>query len=99
MRKPLPPTKWTLIRTDTFLRELRKYLKRHPERAVVVRDVLTMLEEDPRTPSLKLHPLQGRMKGLHAVRLTYSDRITLILSIGVREVVLLNVGTHDEVYQ
>jgi mRNA-degrading endonuclease YafQ of YafQ-DinJ toxin-antitoxin module len=90
--------KWTLIRTDTFIRELRKYLKLHPDRAIVVQEALTLLEENPRSPSLRLHSLKGRMKGLHAVRLTYSDRITLILTINVRQVVLLNIGTHDDVY-
>ncbi len=96
MSKPAP--KWTLVRTDTFLRELRKYLKRHPDRAAVVRDVLVLLEADPHAPSLRLHPLKGRMKGLHAVRLSYSDRITLVLTISAREIVLLNIGTHDDVY-
>jgi mRNA-degrading endonuclease YafQ of YafQ-DinJ toxin-antitoxin module len=95
---PKPPPQWTLIRTDTFRRELRNYLKRHPDRAAVVREVLALLEENPQTPSLRLHPLKGRMKGLHAVRLTYGDRITLILAIRAHEIVLLNIGTHDEVY-
>lgn len=96
MNEPAP--QWTLVRTDTFLRELRKYLKRHPERVVIVQEVLALLEENPHAPSLRLHPLKGRMQGLHAVRLTYSDRITLILAINAHQIVLLNIGTHDDVY-
>ncbi len=43
--------------------------------------------------------LHGRHQGKHAVRLTYEYRIVLILRMTAREVLLLDVGSHDEVYQ
>ncbi|OGV68398.1 MAG: plasmid stabilization protein [Lentisphaerae bacterium RIFOXYB12_FULL_65_16] len=91
--------RWTLIRTEAFLRELRKYLRTHPDRQELVRDTLTALVSDPFTPALRLHPLKGRMQGLHAVRLSYSDRIIITLLITKRQIVLLGIGTHDEVYR
>lgn len=89
---------WTLVRTDTFLRELRKYLRKHPDRHDLVRDRLLALVSDPYAPALRLHALKGCLKGLHAVRLSYSDRIVIILVVTERQVVLLRIGTHDEVY-
>lgn len=96
MRKPAPP--WTLVRTATFLRDLRKYLKKHPQAAALVRDTLNLLVADPHSPALRLHPLQGRLKGVLAVRLTYGDRITLTLCLSERQIILLGIGTHDALY-
>jgi mRNA-degrading endonuclease YafQ of YafQ-DinJ toxin-antitoxin module len=90
---------WTLIRTETFLRELRRYLRKHPERQALVRETLTALVADPHAPALRLHTLQGRLRGLYAVRLSYSDRILLTLLITERQIVLLSLGTHDDVHR
>jgi len=94
-----PTASWTLVRTDTFLRELRKYLLKHPDRHHQVRDRLAALAADPYAPALRLHALKGRMKGLHAVRLFYSDRIVIVLVFMERQVVLLGIGTHGDVYR
>ena len=96
MREPEP--QWTLVRTQTFLRELRKYLKKHPDRVGLVRDTLIALSNDPQSPSLRLHQLKGRMAGVSTVRLTYHDRILLVVRVIGRQIVLLDIGTHDEVY-
>ncbi len=94
-----PNSPWALIRTDTFLRQLRKYLRKHPDRKDLVARTLEMLADDPHTPRLRLHALRGGMKGLHAIRLSYSDRIVLVLLFVEHEIVLLSIGTHDEVYR
>ncbi|MDA0323613.1 MAG: type II toxin-antitoxin system YafQ family toxin [Verrucomicrobia bacterium] len=93
------PVPWELVRTETFLLALRKYLKKHPDRAATVRRVLTTLTENPHQPSLRLHALTGRLQGLHAVRVTHGDRIVLILAISKHQLVLLDIGTHDAVYR
>jgi len=90
---------WTLVRTETFLRDLRKYLKKHPDRQRLVRETLTALAADPHAAALRLHPLKGQMQGLFSVRLSYSDRIILTLLLTEQQVVLLSMGTHDDVYR
>jgi len=55
------------------------------------------LRVDPFDPSLRLHPLTGKLQGLQAVSLTYSYRITLTLQITEHEILLLDIGSHDEV--
>jgi mRNA-degrading endonuclease YafQ of YafQ-DinJ toxin-antitoxin module len=90
---------WTLVWTDTFAHTARKFLRRHPELSGLFKDMLSQLETDPRSLRLRLHALRGRHKGKHAVRLTYEYRIVLILRITAREVILLDIGSHDEVYR
>ena len=65
----------------------------------VLSEVLHTLERNPDDPSLRLHPLHGALEGKQAVRLSYSDRIVLRVVRREREVVLLDVGGHDEVYR
>jgi mRNA-degrading endonuclease YafQ of YafQ-DinJ toxin-antitoxin module len=48
---------------------------------------------------LRLHALSGKLKGKHAVSLTYAYRVVLILKITEHEIVLLDIGTHDETYE
>ena len=89
---------YSLCWTETFSRAARKFLHRHPELVGVFRNVLQLLETDPQTPQLRLHSLKGRHQGKHAAWLNYEYRIVLILKIVDKEVILLDVGSHDEVY-
>ena len=91
--------RFTVVWTDTFVRTARKFLRRHTDLQGVFEDVLRQLETDPRAPRLRLHPLKGRHQGTHAVSLTYETRIVLILRLTAKEIVLLDVGTRDEVYR
>ena len=91
--------RFTLVWTETFARTARKFLRRHPKVEGIFEDVLRQLETDPHAPRLRLHPLKGPHSGKHAVSVTYDYRIVLILRLTAREIVLLDVGTHDEVYR
>ena len=91
--------RFSLVWTATFERTARKFLRRHPNLKGIFEDVLRQLETDPRVPRLRLHPLKGRHKGKHAASLTYEHRIVLILRMKEKEIVLLDVGTHDDVYR
>ena len=89
---------YRLLWTAAFLRTARKLIRRHPALEGELEDVLAQLEKDPGAPRLRLHPLQGKHFGKHAVSLTYSHRIVLVLRVLAKEIVLLDIGTHDEVY-
>ena len=93
----MPP--YALVWTETFERTARKFLRRHPELTGLFEDVLLQLETDPRAPRLRLHRLKGKHRDKHAVSLTYSYRITLILRLTSDAIFLLDVGSHDEVYR
>ncbi len=89
---------WTLVTTSCFERSARKFLAKHPDLRSRFTETLTQLSDDPFQPGLKLHALSGKLEGLQAIRLTYSYRITLTLQVTEREILLLDIGSHDAVY-
>ena len=89
---------YTIIYPESYIRRARKFLSRHPDLARQYQKILELLEINPFHPSLRLHPLKGRLAGLHAVSINISYRITLELFIRENEIILVNVGTHEEVY-
>lgn len=89
---------WTLVTTASFDRRARKFLARYPDLRPRLAETLEKLRADPFEPGLRLHPLTGKLQGMQAVSLTYSYRITLILQITEHEILLLDIGSHDEAY-
>jgi mRNA interferase YafQ len=90
---------YQLISTRHFERQLARFERAHPELRRRVAQALRDLEHDPFQPHLRLHALSGNLAGLHAVSVTYAYRIVLTLQISEREITLLNIGSHDEVYR
>ncbi len=90
---------WTLLSTSSFDRRVAKFTRAHPELKQKLARAVRDLEEDPFKPRLRLHPLRGQLGGLHAISLTHGFRITLILRAESKEVVLLDIGGHDDVYR
>ena len=82
-----------------FLRQAGKFFRKHPDLKSRFARVIADLQQDPFQPHLELHPLSGKLAGCHAVSLTYSYRITLTLLITDREIILLDIGSHDDVYR
>jgi mRNA-degrading endonuclease YafQ of YafQ-DinJ toxin-antitoxin module len=84
--------------TPRFLRKSAKFLRKHPERRADLEAALDGLSQNPFQPALRLHPLAGRLQGLHAVSLTFEFRIVLVLRAEERRITLINIGAYDEVY-
>jgi len=89
---------YTLIYPDSYIRRARKFLRKHPEIHTQYRKTLELLELNPYHPSLRLHSLEGRLKGLSSVSINMSYRIVLELEIRNEEIILVNIGNHDQVY-
>ncbi len=89
---------WTLTTTAFFDRRVRKFLVKHPDLRPCFGETMAQLATDPFEPSLRLHPLSGKLQGMQAVSLTYSHRITLTLQVTEHEILLIDIGSHDEVY-
>ncbi len=89
---------YSLSWTNTFVRTANKFFRIHSDLKPVFIDILTQLQTDPYHKRLKLHSLKGRHKDKHAVSLTYSYRVVIYLRITKKEIVLLDIGSHDEVY-
>lgn len=89
---------YTLIFTDSYKKRAKRFAKKHPELAGQYRKVLYLLKENPLHPSLRLHPLKGGLQDMHSVSINMSYRITLELLITEKEIILINIGSHDDVY-
>ena len=89
---------YCLVFTEAYNKRAAKWLKRHPELRQQYLKALQLLELNPFHPSLRLHPLGGRLEGVHAVSINLSYRITLELLVTDQEIVLINVGDHEAVY-
>jgi mRNA-degrading endonuclease YafQ of YafQ-DinJ toxin-antitoxin module len=90
---------YTLTWTNTFTRTARRFLKKHPELKGQFYSVIKQLETNPNSPSLNLHPLKGTHKDKLAISLTYSYRIVITIILEDRNIILLDIGTHDHVYK
>ena len=84
--------------TDSYTRLALRFLKRHPGVMVQYAKTLALLQANPHHPSLRLHALAGKHKGLHSVSINLSYRITLELLIQDKIITPINVGDHDAVY-
>lgn len=89
---------YSLIFTEGYERNEKRFLKRHPEMLERYRRTLALLEIDPFYPALRLRALQGRLAGLHAVSINLYYRITLELKLREQEIILVSEGSRGEVY-
>ena len=90
--------KYRLVFPASYEKAERRFLRRHPDLKSRYAKTLALLEADPYHPSLRLHALEGRLRGLHSVSINLQYRITLELEIREREIVLVHIGGHGEVY-
>jgi len=92
----------TLIWSTTFERILERVVKRQPELQMRVQQTLERLAENPFHPGLRSHKLKGNMANLWACTVDYNYRIVFKFVFnsesGEEEILLLTIGTHDEVY-
>jgi mRNA-degrading endonuclease YafQ of YafQ-DinJ toxin-antitoxin module len=89
---------YSLIFTESYEKIERRFLKRHLDLRERYQKTLAIVEQDPFHPSLRLHALEGRLSGLHAVSINLQYRITLELELHEQAITLVSVGSHGEVY-
>jgi len=90
---------YQIIYTPGYNRRAARFLKKHPDLALQYEKTLQLLEVDPFHPSLRLHRLKGGLAGLHSVSINFSYRITLEMIIQGNSLLLVDVGSHDDVYR
>jgi len=87
-----------LIYPDSYVRKAKKFLRKHPEIHKQYQKTLELLEVNPHHPSLRLHGLQGRLKGLSSVSINMNHRIVLEMIVQNENIILIDIGNHDQVY-
>jgi mRNA-degrading endonuclease YafQ of YafQ-DinJ toxin-antitoxin module len=91
-----------LIWGKTFLRGYQRTLKKHPSLLRNLEVTLGLLAKDPFAASLDTHKLKGQLAGAWACSAGYDLRILFDFCPGesrkTEDILLMDIGTHDEVY-
>ena len=91
-----------IVWDNHFKRAFKKFVKKNPDFQERIINVLDILSEDPFTPSLKSHKLTGTLEGLWACSVAYDCRIVFTFYQDEQSqeslIVLVDIGSHDEVY-
>ncbi len=89
---------YKLIFPERYLKRARQFLKKHPTLLKQYQKTIELLELNPQHPSLRLHALDGRLKGLSSVSVNMSYRILLEIIIKKNEIIFVDIGSHEQVY-
>ena len=92
----------TLIWGKTFTKAFKRTVKKHPNFRQDTERALRLLTSDPFNSELETHKLKGKLSGLWACSVGYDLRIVFKFIKNTKEkedaVLLIEIGTHDEVY-
>ena len=89
-----------LLRSGSFVRRAKRFLQKHPQASRDLASALELLAADCFHPRLKTHKLKGELEGSWACSAGYDLRIVFnfVEYEGSEAILLLTVGTHEEVY-
>ncbi|SJM96209.1 type II toxin-antitoxin system YafQ family toxin [Crenothrix polyspora] len=66
---------YTLVFTDSYKKCAKRFAKQHSELKEPYRRTLLLLAQNPYHPSLRLHPLKGKLAALHSVSINLNYRV------------------------
>ena len=91
--------KRVLLRSPSFARDLRRWLKARPDTADAPSETLEQLAADATHSSLRTHKLRGALAGCWACRAGYDLRVVFefVPQDDEEAILLLALGTHDQV--
>lgn len=92
----------TVVLASSFKRVFKRLVRRQPELEERIEERLAVLTADPFDPLLQTHKLKGKLSGAWACSVDYDCRIVFNfvqnIESGEEEILLIDIGTHDEVY-
>ncbi len=89
-----------LLPSSAFVRRAKKILKKRPLASQDLQSALELLAADCFHPRLKTHKLKGELEGSWACSVGYDLRVVFkfVEYEGSEGILLLTLGTHEEVY-
>jgi len=91
-----------LVLTPHFKRAFRRFVRHNPRLQIRIENTLKAMASDLFAIQLESHNLTGKLRGLKACSCGYDCRIIFYLESHLNEedevIILLNIGTHNEVY-
>ena len=89
---------YKIVITDSYKKRVLKFLKKHPDMLDRYVKALAIMEVDPNHPSLRLHKLKGKLQAYSSVSITMEYRMVIDFVIVDKEIIPIDIGTHDDVY-
>ena len=86
-----------LIWDQGFKRRYKKRVKNNTELKTKFWESIELFTKEPFNPRLRTHKLTGKLSGLWAFSIDYDCRV-IFKFLNDHEVLLIDIGTHDEVY-
>ena len=90
---------YRLVFTESYNKRASKWLRKHSALRDQYLKTLQLMELNINHPSLRLHKLTGSLNGLSSVSTHMSYRITLEPIIQDKDIIMINIGSQDEVYK
>ncbi len=91
-----------ILLSKSFEKSYKKFVTRKPALKSVIEKALLKLEQDPFAAGLKSHKLSGNLYGYFACSCGYDCRIIFSIEKDNRSkaefILLVDIGTHEEVY-
>ena len=91
-----------LVLTPRFERAFRRLVGKNPALQPQIETALRRMADNLNDPRLKTHHLGGQLAGLHACSVAYDCRIVFARQkhpkAGAEILLLINLGSHEEVY-
>ena len=86
-----------IVPTSGFRKALKRKIRGNRTLEKRFRDRIEIFQNDPSDPRLKTHQLSGQLQGLWSFSIDYDVRVVFSF-IESSRVLLIDIGTHDEVY-
>jgi mRNA-degrading endonuclease YafQ of YafQ-DinJ toxin-antitoxin module len=92
-----------LVLSKAFEKSYQKFTRKNSSLKTSIISALLKLQKDAYDPALKTHKLSGKLVAYMACSCCYDCRIIFTIekdtsNPGVENIVLLDIGTHDDVY-
>ncbi|MEN4046713.1 type II toxin-antitoxin system mRNA interferase toxin, RelE/StbE family [Sulfurimonas sp. NWX367] len=81
-----------------YEKTVKKFFKKHQNLKGKYTKTILLLQKNPFYPSLRLHKLQGSLSEYHSVSIDMDYRILIDFIIIDEQIILIDIGSHDEVY-
>lgn len=88
----------TISYSSTFKRSFKRKIKKRKDIQDKFFEYLEIFSQNPFNPKLKTHKLTGDLKDFWSFSLEFDLRVVFAFEENFSKAVLMDIGTHDEVY-
>ena len=89
---------YEIIFAQGYEKKAKKFFKKHQDLKEKYKKTIKFLQINPQHPSLRLHKPNGNLAKYHSVSIDMNYRIIIDFIIIDKQIFLIDIGSHSEVY-